>query len=54
MADPLDLNQWDFFIFTKEGIKKLLDGKKSLSLKKLEAKGIRPVLAEDLQKVLNS
>lgn len=53
-ADPLDLSQWEFFVFTKERIKKLLDGKKSISLKKLETNGIKCVLAKDLRKALNN
>lgn len=51
-ADPLDLDQWEFFVFTRERIKKLLDGKKSISLKKLETNGIKPVLAKDFKKTI--
>ena len=37
-ANPLDLNQWEFFVFTKEQVIKLLNGRKSISLKTLEKK----------------
>lgn len=54
LANPLDLNQWDFFVFTKKHIIQVLNGRKSISLKTLEKKGIKPVKAQDLQKIVQS
>ena len=33
VANPLDLSQWDFFVFTKKQINRILNGRKSISLK---------------------
>lgn len=49
-ANPLDLDQWEFFAFTKKGIMELLKGKKSISLKTLEKQGIKSVKAHELKK----
>jgi hypothetical protein len=35
-ANPLDLSQWDFFVFTKKQINRILTGRQSISLKTLE------------------
>jgi len=45
MADPLNLDQWKFFAFTKEQVKQLLQERKTISLKFLERSGIQPVSA---------
>ena len=45
--DPMDLSQWDFWIFTKEEIVTLLNGRKSISISQLHKEGHSPVdLAE--------
>ena len=49
VADPLDLAQWEFFIFSKENIKKLLKERKSVSLKYLRTLGIKSVKAHELR-----
>ena len=48
-ADPLDLAQWEFFIFTRENIKELLEERKSISLKYLEKLGNNPIKAHELR-----
>ena len=53
-ANPLDMNQWEFFAFTKQKIIRLLNGKKSISLKTLEKRGIQPVRAHELKDVIHS
>lgn len=47
-ADPLNLNQWEFFVFTREDIKKLLMDRKSISLKLLKKLGIKSTNADGL------
>ena len=47
-ADPLNLNQWEFFVFTREAIKKLLMDRKSISLKLLKNLGIESINADGL------
>lgn len=47
-ADPLNLNQWEFFVFTREDIKKLLMDRKSISLKLLKNLGIKSTNADGL------
>jgi len=54
MANPLDLSQWDFFVFTKKQITKILNGRKSISLKTLEKKGIKPATAQNLKIIVQS
>ncbi len=49
-ADPLNLKQWEFFIFTKKQIKKILSGQKSISLKRILGLGIEPIYADNLKK----
>jgi len=49
MADPLDLTQWEFFVFTKESIEKLLEKRKSIPLKYLETLGIKSLKAHELR-----
>jgi len=48
-ANPLDLSQWKFYAFTKDKIKKLLQKRKSISLKYLERSGIKPFTANELK-----
>lgn len=49
-ANPIDLKQWEFFIFTKKQIKKILSGQKSISLKRILGLGIKPIYADNLKK----
>lgn len=49
-ANPLDLDQWEFFPFTKKEIMRLLQDKKSISLKTLQRQGIKSVKAHELRK----
>ena len=53
-ANPLDLTQWDFFAFTKKQVIKLLNGRKSISLKTLVKKGVKPVTAHELKDKIKS
>jgi len=53
-ANPLNLSQWEFFVFTKNQIIKLLDGKKLISLKTLEKKSINPITAHELKDRIHS
>jgi len=53
-ANPLDLTQLEFFAFTKQQIVKLLNGKKSISLKTLKKRGIEPSRAHELKDVIQS
>lgn len=47
-ADPLNLNQWEFFVLTREAIKKLLMHRKSISLGLLKKLGIKSTNADGL------
>lgn len=47
-ADPLNLNQWEFFVFTREDIEKLLMDRKSISLELLKKRGIKSTNADGL------
>jgi len=49
-ADPLNLAQWNFYAFTREHVKELLRGRKSISLKFLEKSGIKAVTAYELRR----
>ena len=53
-ANPLDLSQWEFFIFTKKQVIEVLNGRKSISLKTLEKRGIKPVTAQELKNTIHS
>jgi hypothetical protein len=54
VANPLDLKQWEFFVFTKRQLIKLLDGRKSISLAGLEKQNIESVEAFELKQKINS
>ena len=41
--DPMDLNQWEFWAFTKKEIIKLLDGRKSISVSQLKKEGFEAI-----------
>jgi len=53
-ANPLDLNQWEFFTLTKKQVIKVLNGRKSISLKKLEKQGLKPIRAHELKNTIHS
>jgi len=46
--DPMNLNQWEFWAFTKKEIIKLLDGRKSISVSKLKKDGFKPLHIQEL------
>jgi len=48
-ADPPDLAQWEFYVFTQKQVVRLLKGRKSISLKFLKRQGINPVTAHELK-----
>jgi hypothetical protein len=48
-ADPLNLNQWEFFVFTKEQIIEMLGEMKSISLSSVKRHGIKSVHANELK-----
>ncbi len=52
-ANPLDLSQWEFFVFTKKQVIELLNGRKSISLGTLKKKGIKPVTAHELKNTIH-
>ncbi len=49
-ADPLNLDQWEFYAFSQEQIVELLRERRSISLKFLERRGITPVAAYELKR----
>ena len=49
LADPLDLAQWEFYAFNRRQVEKMLEGRKSISLKFLRNSGYRSVTAYELQ-----
>ncbi|MFA5926953.1 MAG: hypothetical protein WCT32_01245 [Patescibacteria group bacterium] len=51
-ANPLDLTQWEFFVFTKDRLIELIKNKKSISLKALMREGIKSVNAEALKSAI--
>lgn len=48
-ADPLDLSQWDFFVFTKEKLIEIIGSRKCVTLIHLEKAEILPVDALSLK-----
>ena len=50
IADPLNLAQWEFYVFSRKQIERLLEERKSISLKFLKGSGIRPVTAYELKR----
>lgn len=53
-ANPLDLSQWQFYVFTKKELIRLLEGRKSISLTYLEKKEKKPLTAHELKKAVLS
>ena len=51
-ANLLDLEQWEFFAFTKKHIINLLNGRKSISLKYLQEQGIKSLKANELEETI--
>jgi hypothetical protein len=49
LADPLNLAQWEFYAFNRKQVEKMLEGRKSISLKYLEKLGINPIKAHELR-----
>lgn len=51
--DPMNLNQWEFWVFTEKEIINLLRGRKSITISQLKKEGFNPLTIELLsQKVL--
>lgn len=48
-ADPMNLAQWKFWVFSKDEIIKLLDGKKSITVEGLEKKGYEGLQVNQLK-----
>ena len=54
ILDPMDLYQWDFWIFSKDEIISLLKGKKSISISFLEKEKYKPIEIDKIyNKVMN-
>ncbi len=53
-ADPMNLDQWNFWVFSQNEIIELLNGKKSISVKKLEENGIKSLNFNELKLAINS
>lgn len=51
-SDPLNLNQWEFYIFTKDHLKEMLGTTKSISLRSLKKKGVKPIKAKELKNII--
>jgi len=52
--DPMDLNQWDFWVFSKNEIVSLLKNRKSISVSQLEKEEFKPItILEIYDKVMN-
>ena len=54
IANPLDLKQWEFFIFTRKQLIELLDERKSISWAMLKKQNIKPIEAYELKQKINS
>lgn len=54
LANPLDLSQWQFYVFKKEQLIIILNSRKSISLKNLEKQGVMPVNAAELKKTVEN
>ena len=53
IADPMDLNQWKFFILDKETIFDILKDRKSISLKLLDKLNIKAHNADEVFNLIN-
>jgi len=53
-ANPLDLEQWQFYVFTKKEIEKLMANRKSITIRMLNSLGHQPVSANELPGTLAS
>ena len=51
--DPMNLSQWDFWVFLKEEIINLLHGRKSISIAQLEREKYKPISVKKLAKKIN-
>ncbi len=51
--DSMDLSQWDFWIFSIDGLKHVLDGRKSITVSRLIKEGHNPLSIFDISKKLN-
>jgi hypothetical protein len=53
-AVPMNLDQWNFWAFSQKEIIELLNGKQSISVKKLEESGIKSLKFNQLKLAINS
>lgn len=51
--DPMNLNQWDFWIFSKDKIINLLNGRKSISVSQLRNEGYKPIPIGNIKNKIN-
>lgn len=51
--DPMNLSQWDFWVFSKEGIINLLHGRKSISIAQLERENYKCISVRELAQKIN-
>ena len=47
--DPMDLSQWDFWVFSKKEIIQLLDKRKSISINQILKEGYKPLIFNELR-----
>lgn len=52
--DILNLNQWVFYVLSKDELKRISNNKGAVSLVKLEKNNIRPVMFSELKKFISS
>lgn len=51
--DPMDISQWDFWVFSINELKHVLEGRKSISVSKLIKKGYSPISLLEINKKIN-
>ena len=49
-TDILDLNYWDFYVLSREEVRKLSDDSSSISLSKIQKHSIHPIKATELRR----
>jgi hypothetical protein len=51
--DPMDLDQWEFWVFSKQQIVSLLRNRKSISVSQLKKEDFLPIKFEEIKKQVN-
>jgi len=54
IVDVMNLNHWKFWVFSLKEILNVFDGHDSITVKKLESKGYKPITVFDLNKAIVS